>query len=563
MNKKSTGSFSKIRTLITVLQKCNGKAFIGDDNALISPKAAKVLVYCSLLTLTGILSLGVYFVHPYIAWFISIKGLTQALMLLLLILSFVLAIKDIVVVLYTADDLALLLPMPFSASQIVWAKLAVVSAVPLILSFIILNSVCLGFGIREGIGASFIIGTVLSSILIPVTGIFAAALLVVIVFRIFGFIRNRDIIVGLGGIFTFGFTIAYIYFSNHFGSEGSGNATAALHAFSSVSAAFPNIFFMNRFMFEESIPGLLFSLAATAAVIVLAMLAVKAFYFNTALSMHNTGSRKKAVSEASLRRVRKSDVLMALTAYEAKSSRRNPAYMIYGFAMSFLWPVLFALPFVFGNHSLFSSIVFPLDTVPALISSVSFAMTASCFSCGFNILPGTAFSREGSNFCVIRALPVDLENYYKSKRNFSTLICSLGSVLYVVILGIACIAAGAISIGNSWTILAGACVSFLLNLTFINILLLTDSRKPRFDWDSDTEFSRKLGVINVIIIAIGVFMLMAFIAGLIVIPYLDDPKTIRIILIICTAVVPAILLLGLTVNRFAVKAGVKNLMKLE
>ena len=562
MDKKSTGSFAKVRKLIKILRKCNGKTVIGDSAALIPPKAAKILTYCGLLLLTGAIFAGAYMVQPYMAGFVAVKSLAQMLMLILLIISFVLAVKDIVTVLYAADDLELLLPLPFSAAQIVMAKIIVVSVFPVALSLVILNSVCLGYGIRAGEGALFIIGTVLSSVLIPVTGISLAVLLVVIIFRVFGVLRNRDVTIALGGIFTFGLSILYIYFSNRF-SRGSGDAAASLNALSSVAAAFPNISFMNRFMFEGSIPGLLISLAVSLAVTVLALLAVKAFYFKTALSMQNTGTKKKAVSKDQLGRGKKNSALGALTAYEAKSARRNPAYLIYGFVMTFLWPVLFGFSLFLGRNTMPGGIAFPLGTVPALIASMSFAVTASCFACGFNVLPGTAFTREGSSFSAIRALPVDITEYCRSKRNFSLMLCSLGSVLYVIILGIVCIAAGFISIKSSWTVLLGACCGFLLNLIWIDLLILKNSKKPRFNWDSEAEFSRKLGAVNVVMIIIGVVALMVFMVSLPLAPVLNDSGAKKTALIICAAVLLAIFVAAPLINHFAVKKASKNLMEFE
>ena len=562
MKTTSTGSFSKVRKLITVLKKCNGKAVIGDSNSLISPFMAKILVYCGVVLLTGALLLGSYFVQPYLAPFISTESLAQVLMLLLLILSFVLSIKDIVTVLYTSDDLELLLPMPFSAGQIVIAKVAVASSFPVILSFILMNSICLGYGIRAKEGASFITGTVLSGILIPVSGISAAVLLVVVVFRVFGFIRNRDITVALGGIFTFALSAAYIFVSSRFNGDETGEkATAAFNTFAAVSGVFPNISYMSSFMFEGSIPGLLISLAVPAILFFLAVTAVKAFYFSTALSIQNTGTGKKAVTKSQLQSGK--NALKALTVYEAKSSRRNPAYMIYGFVMSFAWPVLFAMPLLFGNDSFFKGASFPLGPIPTLLAFLSFAMTASCFSCGFNILPGTAFSREGSGFEAIRALPVDLRDYYRSKRNSSMLICSLGSVLYVIIIGIVSIVMGFISVGNGWMIIPGAGVSFLLNLVFVNLMLLGDSKKPRLNWDSETEFSRKLGVVNLIIIGLGVIMLIVFMISVAIMPKLDGTETTKIISIVCAAVALLICVLAAVINNISCRKAAENLAKIE
>ena len=189
---KKNGSFSKVRKLVTVLKKCNGKAVVGDSGALISPAAARILMYCGLLAVGIALFLGAYVLEPFVGEFISPKSLAQSVMVALFITTVILAIKDTVTVLYTSDDLALLLPMPFTAGQIVAAKVAVICIFPMGLCFLLLNSICLGYGIRAGAGALFVIGTVLSSILIPVTAIAAAVLLIVIIFRVFGFIRNRD-----------------------------------------------------------------------------------------------------------------------------------------------------------------------------------------------------------------------------------------------------------------------------------------------------------------------------------------------------------------------------------
>ena len=237
MNKKPTGGFSKARKLITVLRKCNGKAVVGDSSALISPRAARILTYCGLLVLMGALFAGAYFVQPAIGDFIGVRSLTQMLMLVLLIMSFVLSVKDIVTVLYTTDDLGLLLPMPFSAGQIVLAKLAVVSVFPMAASFVLLNSVCLGYGLRAGASAPFIAGILLSSVLIPVTGIAAAVLLIVVLFRVFGFIRNRDITVAVGGICTFALTLAYAYLSRQ---QGAGGGRRAFLRLAGASQHFPD-----------------------------------------------------------------------------------------------------------------------------------------------------------------------------------------------------------------------------------------------------------------------------------------------------------------------------------
>ena len=64
MKTKATGNFSKVRKLITVLKKCNGKTVIGGGSAGISSKVSKILAYGGLLALTIALFFGAYFIQP-------------------------------------------------------------------------------------------------------------------------------------------------------------------------------------------------------------------------------------------------------------------------------------------------------------------------------------------------------------------------------------------------------------------------------------------------------------------------------------------------------------------
>lgn len=570
-NQKTTGELSKIVKLISVLEKCNGKGAIGSSEALLSPKAAKIFAAVGLVFLTAALAVTAYFTGPLIAPYIPLRVFTKSLMMILLLFSLVLSVKNTVTVLYTADDLPVLLPLPFSAGQIVTAKLTVSLKFPVILSLVLMNATFFGFGIRAKMGAAYFIGTVLSSVLIPVTGLAAATLLTVLVFKLFGFIRNRDVMVALGGILTLVLTVAYLVVSSILNKDNSADAAFnALATVSGLSDSFPNIAFMSSFMFDGNVLGLLISLAVTAAVTALALLVIKLFYLSTALSMQNTGTARKAVTKASLSSGKKASALKALTSYEAKNARRNPSYMIYGFAMTFIWPLFFVLPFVFGNSSFAGAQKVTFETSTLLPGALFLGMTASCFACGFNILPVTAFSREGSSFGMLRSMPIGFKDYYKSKRNFSMLICSLGSVAYILILGIVCTATGVVSPGNSWVFLFSACICFLCNSIIINCMLLNNAGKPVFNWDSETEISRKLGGINIAAMVVGFILYIALFVLIIISSAAElsaTPLNGGDLTLITTvgSVAAAIIILAaaVAVDRYAVKNAEKRLAEFE
>ena len=569
-NQKGTGEFSKVGKLISVLEKCNGKSKIGGSEALISSRAAKIFAAVGLAFLIAALAAAAYFAEPLISPHISLRDFTNVLMMILLMLSLVLSVKNIVTVLYTADDLPVLLPMPFSANQIVIAKLTVTLKFPVVLSVILINASFFGFGLRAGMGTAFYIGTVLSSVLIPVSGLAIAALLTVVIFKCCGFIRNRDIMVAIGGILTIVLTVGYLIVSSILNSNDSPDAAlSALSTFAGLSRYFPNVAFMSDFMFDGSITGLFISLGITAAAIALALLVIKLFYLSTALSMQNTGSSKKPVEESMLSARKKRSALKALTSYEAKNARRNPAYMVYGFAMTFIWPLFFVLPFAFGKNAIFSSVTGSVGTSAALIGALLLGVTASCFACGFNILPGTAFSREGDSFYVLRAMPLGFKDYYKSKLRFSMLICSLGSVPYILILGIVCIAAGIVSLTGSWVFLYSAFVCVLCNLIFVNCMLVSNAKSPVFNRDSETELSRKLGGINIVALVVGFVMYIALFVLIIIamIPELSsvflNSTTVTIALVAAAVFALTVLVFAAALNKTSVKKAEKSLMIIE
>lgn len=562
--------FSKIRKLITALKKCNGKATIDQNKALISPAAIKVLVTIGVALLAAGVFALCYICEPVIRTLLPIENITQSLLLIMLILSVMLSIKNIVTVLYTADDLPVLLPLPFTAGQIVSAKLAVASSFPVNISLISVNAVCLGLGIRAGMGAGFMIGVILSSILVPITGISLGLLLTVIIFRLFGFIRNRDITVLLGGIFTVILFVAYVFAINRFNDEGSSQVAAqALSALASAASFFPNISFMSDFMFSSSVVGLFVSLAVTFAVAALALLAVKLFYLSTALSMQSTGTGRRAVTKSALQGSRKTNALKALTRYETKSTVRNPAFLIYGFVMTFIWPVLIILPVFLGKDSFLDKIVFPLDTTTAVVAAVLISVIASCFACGFNVLPSTAFSREGDTYSVLRAMPIAFSDYFNSKRNFSLLICSIGSVVYILILGVACAVLNIISLSDLWVVPFALVISFMVNLILVDLMLLKNAKKPLFNRDTDTEISRKLCWVNYIALIVGFVAYVGFMIVMIVSSVVREngssPDYAAGIWILVGSAVAAtaIIIAAIAVNRTSVKLAEKNLKALD
>jgi polyferredoxin len=166
-------------------------------------------------------------------------------------------------------------------------------------------------------------------------------------------------------------------------------------------------------------------------------------------------------------------------------------------------------------------------------------------------------------------MPFDFKDYYKSKFRFSMLICSLGSVSYILILGIVCMVTGIVPITGSWVFLYSAFVCVLCNLIFVNRMLVSNAKSPVFSRDSETEISRKLGGINAVALIIGFVMYIALFVFIIIamIPELSsvflNSTTGTVAAVTAAVFALLIFVIAVAVNKTSVKKAEKSLMIIE
>ncbi len=153
-------------------------------------------------------------------------------------------------------------------------------------------------------------------------------------------------------------------------------------------------------------------------------------------------------------------------------------------------------------------------------------------------------------------MPLDFKDYYKSKLRFAMLICSLGSVPYILILGIVCIATGIVTFTGSWVFLYSAFVCVLCNLIFVNCMLVSNAKSPVFTRDSETEISRKLGGI-----ALFVLIIIAMIPELSAI--FINSTTVTIAAVTAAVFALIVLVIAAALNKTSVKKAEKSLTVIE
>ncbi len=102
-------------------------------------------------------------------------------------------------------------------------------------------------------------------------------------------------------------------------------------------------------------------------------------------------------------------------------------------------------------------------------------------------------------------------------------------------------------------------VVLAMNVILVDRMLLRDSGKLRLNWDSETEFSRKLGMINIIAIVFGVVMLVVFMIAMLILPGITDPGFMSFTLILAIVIALVVLVAALLVDRSAIRKAAENL----
>ena len=102
-----------------------------------------------------------------------------------------------------------------------------------------------------------------------------------------------------------------------------------------------------------------------------------------------------------------------------------------------------------------------------------------------------------------------------------------------------------------------------MNLIPVDLMLLRDSGRPRLNWDSETEFSRKLGLVNMIAIVLGLIMFVLFFVSVVAFPLMTFPGFASGALIASGALSLVVLAAAFAVDLAVMKKAAGNLERLE
>lgn len=478
---------NKVFTLSRVLRKC-GKA--GDDSSGSQKKQSDVItiVFC-IIALILLFLLGKIVADSKGA--IDINAVVPVLCFFVGLILFFLGIIRLINGLYMSSDLGILTTMPFSSFELAVVRLINASYLHFGISFVTLLPFTLAYGIFASAAPIFYIGMVISAILIPIFSTCLSAVVVMFFFTVFRWARNKDLISIIGVMFSLLLCCGIIYAENKGMNAGSNVdiqavITQVLSMFINYTKIIPPVYFLGLFIKDQNFLNLLFALLITLASFLLFFVFSKLFYLKGALAMQTTLSNNKVLDEKALiKATKKHSPVNSYVKKELRMLRRNPAYLMNCFIMTFVWPIFFLIIMAVGGNSIFQMAADPqFFGSSSFLMALGFGLFIPSFITSLNYIGVISISREGQSFFYMKSMPITYHDQIKAKRRVALLICNLGTTLYIFI-GLTIFAfLGRIAF---WAPLYAAVVSFLINFILVDIQMMRATASVNLDWDSETQ----------------------------------------------------------------------------
>ena len=495
----------KLLLLIRVLRRCGRaekdtqaeSAHTGSISALMTP------------VLGVLLAVGMFFAGRWLAQHQdtmgSVESIFNTIMVLGCLISFFLAIPQVINQLYMSNDLDVLITLPLTDMQIVAARLASVSTLPMLLCCGLVIPCGLGFGITAGgMDAMFWIGVVLSAPMLALCMVAAAAVLIILLMRVFRFIRNRNLLSVLSTLLMFALSMGYVMMNNSNAIVQADKTFVILsNALSGVGKLIPVIDQCLRCMTGGGIVPLLIAVGITAAAVLVVMLVARLCYFSAALGMQDAAAGKGGMTDAQLRKsVRATGLRKALRRRELRTILRTPSLITNGYLYSIVMPVAMLVPVAVTlyrsiNEELEKSgVSLGLAEIRAMIADMNMTWYAwtlmiiglvllmTTTAVALSVLSRGLISREGKDYSTLKALPVPMRTIVMIKRDLALMFNGISGVLFPVI---AVIAGVALQLMPAWTIAVALIESVAVLVFMVDLCCLFGVKKPNLNWEAESD----------------------------------------------------------------------------
>lgn len=492
-----------------------------------SKKSFKLLLYgllgLSCLPIAGVLYVMVASVLEAYMHIGQEGAILGTMMFLVCIIIFIFSIFMIPSIFYFSTDTNTLLALPLKPEHILGSRFTVCLLYEYMFSIAILVPTYAAYIVILGTSSSLIIFGLLSIFLLPIFPLVLSTILTILMMRFVPFFKNRDRFNMIAGILTLVLAFGFSFATNSFGSEMdeaelmqlllAGN-NSMLDVFMNL---FPMIPFFARAVVEGSILDFLIGSGMTLLSLVVLLTVGKLLYFKGAIGNSESMSSHKEMSEEQLgKATRAGNKVWTYAKKDFKIILRTPVFCLNCLSTCFVFPIILIIfPLVGGSSS---SMSFDLSQLIPMLESLehfpAYLMMAGlglgCMLGIINMISATSISREGTQYTIMKVLPMSYRDQIHAKTITGTLVGLLTIVLTVVPMMLL------FPLSPLYYLMFFLCAC-ITTVMANQLVIMVDLAKPKLVWEQEAAaVKQNLG--SFVSIVIGMAICVIFIGICFIIP---------------------------------------------
>ncbi len=433
--------------------------------------------------------------------------------------SFIFGLNVIFSVFYFSGDIENLLPLPLRPYQIISAKFTAALISESVMECLVILAALIGYILGGKMPFYSWVIAIIGTLTMPVLPLIYCGIICMAVMYFTRFIKNKDTVNKITGVFTFLviFGIVYLISLSGFNADKLIDALSKPDnpVLSVMNCIFPTVPFLVRSMGTGSLLDLLIYIGINAVAVALFMGIAQILYFPSVVGIGQGGRGKAKSVDAVTAKMKQHRISATYFKKELRLLFRTPAYFTNCVMINLMCPVFVYLAYVIQNQTHFlDSFIYGIksgseENILELmlgISAVSVLVTA------VNCIASSAITREGKHFFFMKYIPVPYITQINVKAAVSILISGTGMLI--------CVIAACIWLNTGIMFTLFCCLLSLLSVTFASYFgVYMDSVNPKLIWDDELNalrgnynifFNMAMAIVTEGAICTGAFLLHRF-----------------------------------------------------
>ena len=409
---------------------------------------------------------------------------------LIAVFSFIFGLNVIFSVFYFSGDIENLLPLPLKPYQIIGSKFTAALISESVMEFIVIIAAFAGYIIGGGLPFYSWVIAVFGMLTLPIVPLIYCGIICMLIMYFTRFIRNKDAVNKITGVFTFLIVIGIVILLSRSGFDSNALIKAASESENGLlgvmNCIFPHIPFLIRSMHELTIVNLLIYIVMNVFAVLIFMIAAQVIYFPGVVGIGQGGSAGRKDGTKTISSMKLRPVWITYLKKEFRLLLRTPAYFTNCFMINLMCPVGVIIAIIIQENTNFmGSFVYGIhsgneESVLLFILGIT---VLSVLVTAVNCIASSGLTREGKHFAFIKYIPLSYMTQINVKALVSIIISGTGILLSVLI---ACIW---LNTGIKYIIFS--CLLGLLSVAFASFFgIYMDSVNPKLIWDDELNALR-------------------------------------------------------------------------